>query len=80
MGLLDFDDNEILKGRTMPTDRHWRDRRRAENNFEDLQLLGSKEQSQDFEDSAFADRQPRRDHECERDMNGNCLSCNRLMP
>lgn len=62
MGLLDFDDNEILKGRKMPTDRHWRDRRRAESeleeNFSDLQNLGHEENSKDFSDSPFADRKP----------------------
>lgn len=79
MGLLDFDDNEIMKGRRMPRDRFWRERRKLENNFEELQLLGSKKQSQDFEDSKFADRQPKRDHECEADMHGNCYQCNRKM-
>lgn len=57
MGLLDFDDDKILAGRKLPTDRNWRERRKAENNFEDLQLLGREKQSEDFESSPFADRQ-----------------------
>lgn len=62
MGLLDFDDKEIMKGRNLPTDRNWRDRRRAENeleeNFAALQNLGRKENSENFSDSPFADRTP----------------------
>lgn len=56
MGLLDFDDDKILAGRRLPTDRPKWERRKLENNFEDLQLLGHAEQSQDFEDSPHADR------------------------
>jgi hypothetical protein len=58
MGLLDFDDDKILAERSVPTDRPYRERRRFEDNFEDLQRMGrEREQSADFEDSPFADRQ-----------------------
>ena len=77
MGLLDFDDEKIMAGRNLPTDRNWRDRRRFENNFEDLQLMGTKKQSLDFADSPFADRQFKADHECEKDMDGRCYVCKR---
>lgn len=55
MGLLDFDDKEILKG-IVPADRPAWERRKFQNNFEDLQQLDRNENSADFADSRFADR------------------------
>lgn len=61
MGLLDFDDEKILKSRTMPAYvPKWRLHKKdaeLEENFHALQNLGHSEQSADFSDSAFADRQ-----------------------
>lgn len=60
MGLLDFDDEKILKSRTMPAYvPKWRLHKKdaeLEENFNALQNLGHSEQSADFSDSAFADR------------------------
>lgn len=63
MGLLDFDDQEILsKQGLVPRDKPWYERRRKEDEFEDnfakLQNAGHIENSADFADSAFADRKP----------------------
>ena len=58
MGLLDFDDKEILKKRgIMPANRPKWQRRKMEDNFEELQPIGHGRNSMDFEDSPFADRQ-----------------------
>lgn len=68
MGLLDFDDREILKnaGIMKADDSKYR-RRRAEvemeNNFTELQNLGHHEQSADFSDSPHADRIPLKEEE-----------------
>lgn len=54
MGLLDFNDDEILAGRKLPNNDH--NRRKSYDNFEELQNLGHKQNSEDFSDSPFADR------------------------
>jgi hypothetical protein len=66
MGLLDFDDDEIMKGRKLPTRGRWRNSEHEfepDRNFSELQNLGHKENSADFEDSPFADRQPKQEEE-----------------
>lgn len=62
MGLLDFDDEKILRGRKMRTTGQYNFSSRGfepEPNFADLQKLGHEKQSEDFEDSPFADRKPK---------------------
>jgi hypothetical protein len=56
MGLLDFNDDEILAERRLPA---YGRRVRDVDNFEELQNLGHYENSTDFSDSPFADRQPK---------------------
>lgn len=61
-GLLDFDDDEIMRSSGLINRPKRSMRRESEIEFEDrfaeLQNLGHKENSKDFEDSAFADRAP----------------------
>lgn len=57
MGLLD----DIPEPKRMPTTGRYRYSKRdfePDSNFEDLQNLGHRKQSEDFADSPFADRQP----------------------
>ena len=78
MGLLD-DDNVppfIRRGAKGIHDSNTED---DERNFSSLQNLGHKKQSLTFEDSPFADRQPKQDHECDADMLGYCYQCRRKM-
>lgn len=59
MGLLDFDDEAILKRFGKRTKYKWerqQDEKFLEDNFSTLQNLGRKENSEDFSDSPFADR------------------------
>lgn len=80
MGLLDFDDEEILRSRPVFKRRTREEVRREEDhldeNFGALQTLGHEENSADFSDSMFADRRKK----CEsclagfskEDIRGNC--------
>lgn len=58
MGILDFDDNEILRksGITKRRAKHHDHASESEDNFEVLQNLGHAPNSEDFADSPFADR------------------------
>lgn len=59
MGLLDFDDEAILKRFGKRAKYKWerqQDEKFLEDNFSTLQNLGRKENSEDFSDSPFADR------------------------
>ncbi len=61
MGLLDFDDKEIMRG-FVPAIKSPKPRKRPDfepdENFGALQQMGTHEQSADFADSPFADRRP----------------------
>lgn len=62
MGLLD----DVPMPKRLPTTGRYRTNSREfeiEENFKDLQNLGHTEQSADFSDSAFADRQPIKEEE-----------------
>lgn len=53
MGLLDFDDHYVAPYRPKRGDTDMKS-----DNFEELQNLGRKKVSEDFEDSPHADRKP----------------------
>ncbi len=60
MGLLDFDDEEIMKG-FVPAIAQKKSRKKdfdPDENFGDLQKIGHEPNSEDFSDSPFADRKP----------------------